>query len=80
MFQEDIVTGRHLKTLIRFRDFGSDQMVKRSFGTWTMTKLNLFPPQTAEAEGPAVTEMQSAFEQNIEKFGEYLRRPVKARK
>ncbi|QCB39574.1 hypothetical protein E5554_18140 [Sphingobium sp. PAMC28499] len=79
IFQEDVVTGRFLKILFRFRDFGSEQTARRSFGTWTMTKLTQFPPQTAEAEGAALTDLKSAFQQDVEQFGEYLRRPVRTR-
>ncbi|CAM5527807.1 hypothetical protein [Sphingobium scionense] len=79
IFQEDVVTGRYLKILFRFRDFGSEQIARRSFGTWTMARLTLFPPQTAEAEDAALTDLKSAFQQDVEKFGEYLRRPVRTR-
>lgn len=77
-FQEDIVDGRFLKALIRFRQFGAGETPSRSFGTYVQEKLKLFPPRTAEEDaGPAMDELGTAFAQVVQDFGVALNKPAK---
>lgn len=71
-FQEDIVNGSSLKTLIRFRDFGAARDAPRQFGTWTRTALKLFPPREPRQNEAALAELDAAFRANIEQFAAAL--------
>lgn len=80
VFQEDIVTGRRLKTLFRFRNFGGEQIPVRGFGTWAQTDLRLFPAKTADTEPAAAQEVRAAFQQNVSQFAGYLNAPAKKKR
>ncbi|MDX8357608.1 hypothetical protein [Sphingopyxis terrae] len=67
-FQEDFVNGSSLKSLIRFRDFGSGEGPPTQFGTWTKTPLKIFPPKEASSNEAALTELSEAFRANLTEF------------
>lgn len=67
-FQEDIVNGGSLKSLIRYRDFGASDGPPRQFGTWTRTALKIFPPQEPRSNEAAIAELGEAFRANLAAF------------
>lgn len=77
-FQQDVIYGRFLRTLFRFRDFGTagDTPV-RTFGSWTRTRLNLFPPVEGAAADAALAELPQALGNTVEQFGAALNKPPK---
>ena len=79
-FQQDIVSGSYLRTMFRYREFGSDVAPQRVFGTWVQTQLQLSPPKAPEAVDPAVAEMEAAYRANFSQFGAALNKPMKGRK
>lgn len=79
-FQQDIVDGRFLKVLFRFRQFEGDT-ASRSFGTYVQEKLIAFPPKTpADDAAPALAELGKAYEQVVRDFGAALGKPAKKKK
>lgn len=77
-FQEDIVDGRFLKALIRYREFGAGEAPVRSFGTYVQEKLTRFPPKTPDEDAdPAIDELGTAFAQVVQDFGAALNKPAK---
>lgn len=79
-FQQDVFSGSYLRTMFRYREFGTDAVPKRVFGTWVQSALKLSPPKTSEEVAPAVKELEAAYGSNFSAFGEALNRPVKAGK
>jgi hypothetical protein len=79
-FQQDVFSGSYLRTMFRYREFGADAAPRRVFGTWVQTPLQLSPPKTSEAVGPAVAEMEAAYRTNFGLFGAALNKPAKDRK
>lgn len=70
-FQQDVVSGRFLRTLFRFRDFGSGSMPVRSHGTFTRHRLESFPPVDATAPAQldaALAELRSVYTASILDF------------
>jgi hypothetical protein len=77
-FQQDIVDGRFLKALIRFRQFGAGEAPERTFGTYVQEKLTKFPPKSPDEDaGPAIDELGTAYAQVIRDFGVALNKPSK---
>lgn len=72
-FQQDVVNGGSLKTLIRFRDFGTADRFTKQFGTWTKTPLLAFPPKEPARNAEALAEIRAAFRSNIFEFAGALR-------
>jgi len=79
-FQQDVFSGSYLKSLIRFRSFGSGDTPIRTFGTWTETKLQVFPPKEDSLNAAALDELHRAYVSNIESFAAFLNRPAKKKK
>jgi hypothetical protein len=79
MQHDDFASGRFLKVLFRYREFGSDAAPVRSFGTWVQTRLVKFPPKLPEEEEEALAEMRQAFSKNITAFATALHAPPKKR-
>lgn len=71
-FQREAFGARHLKTLFRYRDFGSGQQPQRRFGTWANTRLEHFPPETDADKTAAAADLHSAFRANLVLFAQYL--------
>lgn len=72
-FQQDVVNGGSLKTLIRFRDFGAADRFTKQFGTWTKTPLASFPPKEPAMNAAALAEIRGAFRSNLVQFAGALR-------
>lgn len=80
MMQHDaFITGKFLKVLFRYREFGTDPAPTRTFGTWVQTRLVKFPPALPEEEEAALAEIKLAFAKNIVAFAAALRAPAKKR-
>lgn len=72
-FQQDVVNGGSLKTLMRFRDFGAADRFARQFGTWTKTPLIAFPPKEPAMNAEALAEIRTAFRSNLFAFAGALK-------
>jgi len=79
-FQQDVFSGGYLKSLIRFRSFGSSNAPTRVFSTWSRTKLIAFPPKEDAGNAEALRELHAAYVSNIESFGTFLNKPIKKKK
>lgn len=79
-FQQDVVTGRYLKILFRYRDFGADPSPRRVFGTFVETELKVFPPTAPEQNAAALDELHAAFVGNFAKFAVALNKPPKTKR
>ncbi|MCA1197443.1 hypothetical protein K9B35_05645 [Sphingomonas sp. R647] len=78
MIQHDaFISGKFLKVLFRYREFGRDAAPTRTFGTWVQTRLVKFPPTLPEQEEDALAEVRRAFSKNITAFAAALRSPAK---
>lgn len=64
--------GKVLKTLFRFRDFGSGTAPVRSFGTWVQTRLTLFSIDPLNISQPALDELAAALTNNTTLFSGLL--------
>ena len=76
-FQEDIVDGRFLKAIFRFRQFDGGDAPSRSFGTYIQYRLTQFPPAEPEQLEAALEEFRLAYGQAVRQFGVALNRPAK---
>ncbi|GGN41820.1 hypothetical protein GCM10011349_04310 [Novosphingobium indicum] len=74
-FQEDIVTGKYLKTLYRFRAFEGDAPARR-FGAYSQVKLLHFPPTGPEDAEAALEELGKAYADAVGEFGKALNKPA----
>jgi hypothetical protein len=79
-FQQDVFSGSYLKSLIRFRSFGTGPSPTRTFTTWTRTQLTAFPPKEDSQNEAAVAELRAAFTNNVKEFGGFLNKPQKQKK
>ncbi len=79
-FQEDIVDGRFLKVLFRFRQFDGSDTPTRSFGTYSQRRLKLFPPKDAAEQEASLTELADQYSEALGEFGLALNPPPKSRK
>jgi hypothetical protein len=76
-FQQDIVDGRFLKVLFRFRSFNGTDTPIRTFGTYSQRRLKLFPPQELAGEQESLAELAEQYGQAIGEFGAALNVPPK---
>lgn len=80
MLQHDaFISGKFLKVLFRYREFGAEPAPTRVFGTWVQTRLVTFPPKTPEEEEAALEEVKLAYSKNIAAFASALHAPRKKR-
>ena len=80
-YQEDIISGRFLKAIFRFRQFdGGSDAPTRSFGTYMQQRLVQFPPAEPEQLDGALEEFRLAYGLAAREFGEALNRPPKKKK
>lgn len=78
-YQEDVVSGKYLKALFRFRSFDGDSLTRR-FGAYSQVKLKLFPPATPKERNAALDELTQAYKQAIVEFGEALNKSPKKKR
>ena len=79
-FQQDVIDGRFLKVLFRFRRFeGTDEPV-RTFGTYSQRRLELFPPEEEPDVEASFAELAEQFSAAVGEFGEALNRPPDEKK
>ena len=65
------MSGRFLRTLFRFRDFGNGPAPVRSHGTFTRHRLQQFPPVDATVPAQleaALGELRSVYAASIQDF------------
>lgn len=80
-FQQDIVEGRFIKAIFRFRQFdGSSEAPARTFGTYVQYRLTQFPPAEPEQLEVALEEFRLAYGQSVRQFGAALNKPAKPKK
>ena len=80
-FQQDIVDGRFIKAIFRFRQFdGSAEPPARSFGTYVQYRLTQFPPAVPEQLEVALEDFRLGFAQSVRQFGAALNKPAKPKK
>lgn len=80
-FQQDLIDGRFLKAIFRFRQFdGGSTAPTRSFGTYMQERLTQFPPAEPEQLDAALEEFRRAYAAAVQNFGEALNRPPKKKK
>jgi len=72
VFSNEWGNGQNLKSLYRFRDFGTAGAPARSFGAWVQTKLVIEPEQLPQKFDEARAEMRAAFTNNVALFGAAL--------
>ena len=72
IFSNEWGNGQNLKSLYRFRDFGTGDTSARSFGAWVQTKLVVEPEDLPEKFDVARAEMRAAFTNNVALFGAAL--------
>jgi len=77
-FQQDVFSGSFLKTMVRFRDFGSATTPTRVFGTWVHTALAHVPANPGDAPQLAADDLQQAYRNNLSLFAEALNKPAKS--
>jgi len=69
IFSNEWGNGQNLKSLYRFRDFGTGDTPARSFGAWVQTKLVIEPEDLPAKFDEARAEMRAAFTNNVALFG-----------
>lgn len=79
-FQQDLVDGRFLKAIFRFRQFDGGETPGRTFGSYVQYRVTQFPPQEPEQLDAALEEFRLAYGQAVREFGEALNRPDKKKK
>lgn len=72
VFSNEWGNGQNLKSLYRFRDFGTGDTPARRFGAWVQTKLAIEPKELPEKIDEARAEMRAAFTNNVALFGAAL--------
>lgn len=80
-FQQDLIDGRFLKAIFRFRQFhAGSETPTRTFGTYVQVRLTQFPPAEPEQLDAALEEFRTAYGQAVKEFGAALAKPAKGKK
>ncbi len=79
-FQQDLIDGRFLKAIFRFRQFDGGDTPARSFGTYVQYRVTQFPPTEPEQLDAALEEFRLAYGQAVKEFGAALNKPPKGKK
>lgn len=75
VFQQDVIEGRFLKMLARFRDFGTGgDTPRRTFGTWVQSRLSKFPPAADADVSEAIADLNMAFKDDVGTFAGFLQK------
>lgn len=79
-FQQDLIDGRFLKAIFRFRQFFDGDTPSRTFGTYVQVRLTQFPPAEPEQLDAALEEFRTAYGDAVKEFGAALAKPAKGKK
>ncbi len=79
-FQQDLIDGRFIKAIFRFRQFDGGDAPTRSFGTYVQYRLTQFPPAEPEQLDAALEEFRKAYGEAVKEFGAALNKPAKGKK
>jgi hypothetical protein len=80
-FQQDVIDGRFLKAIFRFRQFDNGSATpSRSFGTYVQYRLTQFPPKEPGQVDAALEEFRKAYGEAVKEFGIALNKPAKGKK
>jgi hypothetical protein len=80
VYSREWANGIKLKSFLRFRNFGTEQSVSRSFGSWVQSDLKIDPEDNPEKRQEIQAEMEAAFGSNFQHFSNYLNPPEKKKK
>lgn len=70
VFQNNVLSGKWLNVIYRFRQYDSaDNAPSRTYGTYILSRANLFPPAADTDPQPALDELRKAFSQSVGEFG-----------
>ncbi|GAM05765.1 hypothetical protein [Novosphingobium sp. MBES04] len=78
-FQEDIVNGRFIKALFRFRRFDGGAMT-RQFGTFTQARLTAFPASAPGEDDAARRDLDATYAATVREFAAALNAPAPKRR
>ena len=67
-YQKAALSGRSLKSLFIYRDFGSSQTATRIYKNWGGNGLKLFPPKPGEDIEAANNELVTVFKSDFQEF------------
>jgi len=79
-FQQDLIDGRFIKAIFRFRQFDGSETPTRTFGSYVQYRLMQFPPAEPEQLDAALEEFRLAYGQAVREFGAALNAPAKGKK
>jgi hypothetical protein len=77
--QENVLSGKALNVIYRFRRFDGGDVPTRTFGAFVQQPLRLFPPADPARLPAALDELAAAFERSVAEFGTKLQAPPKRR-
>jgi len=80
VLQQGAIDGSFLNVLIHYRDFGPDPTPRRSFATWSQTRLTVFPPGSPEQLERALAEIRQAYRHDFILFAQAALRPPRRRR
>jgi hypothetical protein len=74
-YQEDVLYGRFLRTMFRYRDFGDgSDTPPKVFGSWVRSSLKIFPPEDPAKLNASLAELADALRANVKIFAAALAR------
>ncbi len=74
--QDNVLSGKALDVLYRFRRFDKGDTPSRSYGTFIQQPLRLFPPAASDKNPqPALDELVTAYRTALVDFGRALQKP-----
>jgi len=79
-FQQDLIDGRFIKAIFRFRQFDGSDVPSRTFGTYVQYRLTQFPPAEPDQLEAALEEFRLAYGQAVREFGAAMNKPAKGKK
>lgn len=73
VFQNNVINGKWLNVVYRFRQFdGANSAPIRTFGTYILARVSLFPPAENTDPQPALDELVKGYTQTTIDFGKAL--------
>ena len=80
VLQQGALSGSFLKVLAHYRDFGPDPTPRRSFATWSQSRLTVFPPSSPDRLEVALAEIRQAYRHDLALFAQAARTPPRRRR